>query len=136
MTYPEKLSYLRSYRESLRRERVLMEQVAQLRDEAGRLTQALTGMPGSHSSGSGALPRAVERILAAQQELDAEALRCQALRAQVQATVDALPDPLQRDILTRRYLLGQRWERIAADNNFTLRRVLQLHRSAVDALPL
>ena len=45
-----------------------------------------------------------------------------------------MADPLRRDILTRRYILGQRWERIAAENNLTLRRVLQLHHKTVDGL--
>ena len=47
-----------------------------------------------------------------------------------------MPDPLRRDILTRRYILGQRWERIAADNNFTLRRVLQIHHKTVEAMEI
>ena len=98
------------------------------------MTQALTGMPGS---GDGqALPRAVEQILEAQEKLQAQAARTAECRTQVAAAIYGVADPLRRDILTRRYILGQRWERIAADNNRDLRWMLRLHRRAVEDLTI
>ena len=134
MTYPEKIAYLYRYRDAVRREKTIADEIEALRTEAARVTQALTGMPGG---GDGqAIPRAVERIMDAQQRLAAEAARCAAARAEVKAAIDTVPDPLRRDILTRRYILLQRWERIAADNNFTLRRVLQIHHKTVEAMEI
>ena len=134
MTYPEKIAYLYRYRDALRREKTIADEIEALRTQAARVTQALTGMPGG---GDGqAIPRAVERILDAQQRLAAEAARCAAARAEVRAAIDTVPDPLRRDILTRRYILVQRWERIAADNNLTLRRVLQIHHKTVEAMEI
>lgn len=132
MTYQEKISFLRRYREAVQQEDTILQEIEALRCQAARVTQALTGMPGS---GDGqALPRAVEQILEAQEKLQAQAARTAESRTQVAAVIYGVDDPLRRDILTRRYILGQRWERIAADNNFTLRRVLQLHRSAVEGI--
>ena len=134
MTYPEKIAYLYRYRDALRREKTIADEIEALRAEAARVTQALTGMPGG---GDGqAIPRAVERILDAQQRLAAEAARCAAARAEVRAAIDTVPDPLRRDILTRRYILGQRWERIAADNDLVMRQVFRLHHRAVEELSL
>ena len=134
MTYPEKIAYLYRYRDALRREKTIADEIEALRAEAARVTQALTGMPGG---GDGqAIPRAVERILDAQQRLAAEAARCAAARAEVKAAIDTVADPLRRDILTRRYILGQRWERIAADNDLVMRQVFRLHHRAVEALDL
>ena len=134
MTYPEKIAYLYRYRDALRREKTIVDEIEALRSEAARVTQALTGMPGG---GDGqAIPRAVERIMDAQQRLAAEAARCAAARAEVKAAIDTVPDPLRRDILTRRYILGQRWERIAADNNRDMRWMLRLHRRAVEDLTI
>lgn len=134
MEYSEKVAWLRRYREAVQREETLAQEIEALRTQAARVTQALTGMPGG---GDGqAIPRAVERILDAQQRLAAEAARCAAARAEVRAAIDTVPDPLRRDILTRRYILLQRWERIAADNNFTLRRVLQIHHKTVEAMEI
>ena len=62
MTYPEKIAYLYRYRDALRREKTIADEIEALRAEAARVTQALTGMPGG---GDGqAIPRAVERIAA------------------------------------------------------------------------
>ena len=134
MTYPEKIAYLYRYRDALRREKTIADEIEALRTEAARVTQALTGMPGG---GDGqAIPRAVERIMDAQQRLAAEAARCAAARAEVRAAIDTVPDPLRRDILTRRYILGQRWERIAADNDLVMRQVFRLHHRAVEDLSL
>lgn len=134
MTYPEKIAYLYRYRDALRREKTIADEIEALRAEAARVTQALTGMPGG---GDGQIiPRAVERILDAQQRLAAEAARCAAARAEVRAAIDTVPDPLRRDILTRRYILGQRWERIAADHNVTLRWAAKQHHRTVDAMEI
>ena len=134
MTYQEKLAFLRRYREAVRQEDTILQEIEALRCQAARVTQALTGMPGG---GDGqAIPRAVERIMETQMLLAAEAVRAVNVHDQVKAAIDGVTDPLRRDILTRRYILGQRWERIAADNNFTLRRVLQLHHSTVDRMEI
>ena len=134
MTYQEKLAFLRRYREAVQQEDTILQEIEALRTQAARVTQALTGMPGG---GDGqALPRAVEQILEVQEKLQAQAARTAESRTQVAAAIYRVDDPLRRDILTRRYILGQRWERIAADRGFTLRRVLQLHRSAVEGLDL
>ncbi|OUN38643.1 hypothetical protein B5G28_08600 [Faecalibacterium sp. An77] len=134
MTYQEKIAFLRSYRQAVHRQEIIAQEIEELRCQAAWVTQALTGMPGG---GDGqALPRAVERIMETQMLLAAEAVRAVNVHDQVKAAIDGVADPLRRDILTRRYILGQRWERIAADNNFTLRRVLQLHRSTVDRMEI
>ena len=134
MTYPEKIAYLYRYRDALRREKTIADEIEALRTEAARVTQALTGMPGG---GDGqAIPRAVERILDAQQRLAAEAARCAAARAEVKAAIDTVADPLRRDILTRRYILGQRWEEIAVEMHLEYRWVTRRHRHTVESMIL
>lgn len=135
MTYDEKIAFLRRCRDAQRAERRLIEELAQLRAEAASVSQALSGMPSGGGDGQ-AIPRAVERILDAQQRLAAEAARCAAARAEVRAAIDTVPDPLRRDILIRRYILGQRWERVAADLDRDLRWVLRLHHRAVEDLTI
>ena len=134
MTYQEKLSFLRRYREAVQQEDTILQEIEALRCQAARVTQALTGMPGS---GDGqALPRAVEQILEAQEKLQVQAARTAESRIQVAAAIYGVDDPLRRDILTRRYILGQRWERIAADNHRDLRWMLRLHRRTVEDLTI
>lgn len=134
MTYPEKIAYLYRYRDALRREKTIADEIEALRAEAARVTQALTGMPGG---GDGqAIPRAVERIADAESRLASAYGAALAVRAEVKDAIDTVADPLRRDILTRRYILGQRWERIAADHNVTLRWAAKQHHRTVEAMEI
>ena len=134
MTYQEKISFLRRYREAVRQEDTILQEIEELRTQAARVTRALTGMPGG---GDGqAIPRAVERLEEARQKLDAQVEQARARRSEIAAVIQQEADPLRRDILTRRYILGQRWERIAADSNRDLRWMLRLHRRAVEELTI
>lgn len=135
MTYLEKLAFLRRYLDAQRTMRRCMEELQQLRAEATSVSQSLSGMPSGGGDGQ-AIPCAVERIEAAESRLASAYGAALAELNQVKNAIDSVHDPLRQDILTRRYILGQRWERIAADNNFTMRRVLQIHKKAVAALEI
>ena len=135
MEYSEKVAWLRRYRESLRREQLLTEEIGQLKAQARRVTRAISGMPGGGGDGQ-AIPRAVEQLEEARQKLAAQLEQGQARRAEIEAAIQREAHPLRRDILTRRYILGQRWERIAADHNVTLRWAAKQHHRTVDAMEI
>lgn len=69
MTYDEKIAWLRRYLDSLRLERELEREVDQMETLATRVTPRLSGMPGGGADGQ-SLPRAVEGIIRAKQELE------------------------------------------------------------------
>ena len=69
MTYEEKVAWLRRYQQSLRQERELEQELLTLRSQACRVTPLLSSMPTGTPDGQG-IPRAVERIIQAQQELE------------------------------------------------------------------
>ena len=135
MTYDEKIAFLRRYRDAQRTMRRLLEELQQLQAEATSVSQALSGMPSGGGDGQ-AIPRAVERIADAESRLVSAYGAALAELNWVKDAIDTVPDPLRRDILTRRYILGQRWERIAADIDRDLRWVLRLHHRAVDELTI
>ena len=133
MTYDEKVRWLRRYRDALRLEEELRQELEAQRARACKTTAALTGMPGGGGDGQ-ALPRAVESIVAAQQELQAQINLCGATRREVVAALDQVADARDHEILRRRYLLGQRFEEIAVEMNIALRHVYRRHRKAVSEL--
>ena len=135
MDYNEKIAFLRRYRDAQRTMRRLLEELTQLRAEAASVSQALNGMPSGGGDGQ-AIPRAVERIADAESRLASAYGTALAERSRVKDAIDTVPGPLRRDILTRRYILGQRWERIAADNDLVMRQVFRLHHRAVEDLGL
>lgn len=135
MTYEEKVRWLRRYRDALRLEKELREELKDQQTRACKTTAALTGMPGGGGDGQ-ALPRAVESIVAAQQELQAQINLCGATRREVVAALDQVTDARDHEILRRRYLLGQRFEEIAVDMMLEYRWVRRLHKRAVNILTL
>lgn len=135
MTYEEKVRWLRRYQDSLHREQELAEEVEQLRSRACKVTPSLSGMPVGTSDGQ-ALPRAVEQILEAQQELLDQINYCGAIREEIVSMLEQATSARDQEILRRRYLLGQKWEQIAVEMHLEYRWVRRLHKRAVGILSI
>lgn len=135
MEYAEKVAWLRRYQDSLRRERVLAQEIERLRTEAEHITPLLTGMPGG-GQGADKLPRAVESIDQARAELAAQVEQCQRIRAEVAGAVGHVSSPKGQEVMRRRYLLGQRWERIAAEMGVDYRWVWRMHRREIEQMTI
>lgn len=63
----------------------------------------------------------------------AEMVRC---RKTAEKIINSVEDRTQREVLTRRYIIGQRWENIAVRMNYSLPRVYQLHGAALNRIIL
>lgn len=135
MEYAEKAAWLRRYQDSLRRERVLAQELERLRTEAEHVTPLLTGLPGGGQSAD-KLPRAVERIDQARAELAAQVEQCQRIRAEVAGVIGHVSNPKGQEVMRRRYLLGQRWERIAAEMGVDYRWVWRMHRREIERMTI
>lgn len=135
MSYDDKIKWLRYYQDSLRRERELEREVDQMETLATRVTPRLSGMPGGGADGQ-SLPRAVEGIIRAKQKLEAQVNVCKAIRAEVVAALEQITNPLDHEILRRRYVLGQTWEQIAVETFYSYKQVRRRHSRCVEALDL
>ena len=133
MTYDEKIAWLRRYLDSLRLERELEREVDQMETLATRVTPRLSGMPGGGADGQ-SLPRAVEGIIRAQQELEAQVNVCKAIRGEVVAALEQITNPRDHEILRRRYILGQKWEQIAVEMNMDERWLRRCHSNAINRM--
>lgn len=135
VTYSEKKAWLSRYQISLRRERELTEEVKQQEARAQAVTPRLSGMPGGPSDGQN-LARAVESIVQAQQELQAQIDLCGYIRREVVAALEQVTNARDHEILRRRYILGQRWEQIAVEMHIEYRWVTRRHRHTVENMIL
>lgn len=133
MTDDEKKRWLWRYRGSLEKEKALRADLQEQETRAAKTTAALTGMPGAASDGQ-TLPRAVESIIAAQQELQAQINVCGAVRREVVAAIDQVQDERDHTILYRRYVLGQTYEQIAEKLDISVRYCIKLHVEAIKRL--
>ena len=135
MTYNEKKAWLSRYQISLRRERELTEEVKQQEARAQAVTPRLSGMPSGGRPGD-SLPCAVEAIIQAKQELQAQINQCGAIRREIVAALEQVTNARDHEILRRRYLLGQKWEQIAVEMYYSYKQVRRRHRVCVDTLCL
>ena len=135
MTYQEKIAWLGQYRAAVRREQMLEGELEMMRAAAERVTACLTGMPGAGPNPD-RLPKAVERIEETQKKLEQQIDDCVDCRFAVMQVVAAVQTPDVQEVLRRRYILGQSYGEIADAMGVVLRRVYQIHRAGVLALPL
>lgn len=135
MTYQEKIAWLGQYRAAVRREQMLEGELEMMRAAAERVTACLTGMPGAGLNPD-RLPKAVERIEETQKKLEQQIEDCVDCRFAVMQVVAAVQAPDVQEVLRRRYILGQSYGEIADAMGVVLRRVYQIHRAGVLALPL
>lgn len=136
MDYDEKKRWLWRYQESLREEQLLEEEIEQLQAEAERVTPCLTGVPGGGSGQGDKLPKAVEKILEEKHRLMKQIVETQSVRREIIAVVDGVKDSKHREILRRRYLLGQRWEEIACAMHMAFRWVTKQHHKAIQEMQI
>ena len=133
MNYSEKVEWLRRYRAALKKEKLLRDELQALWERSIGCGQALNGMPRAASDGQ-SLPRAVESILKAQQELECQINVCGAIRREVVAAIETVPDDRDQEILRRRYLLGEKWYQIGMELPMNERGVRKRARRAVEKL--
>lgn len=79
---------------------------------------------------------AVLCVVELEERLNAEIDEFTAKRQEIEQTVNAVPDEVQREVLTRRYLLYQKWETIAAEMNYSERHIRRLHGYALKNMSL
>ncbi|MCM1024426.1 MAG: hypothetical protein NC395_10265 [Prevotella sp.] len=79
---------------------------------------------------------AVLRVLELEERLDREIDELSSKRAEIERAVNAIPDEAWREVLTRRYLLYQKWEVIAEKMNYSERHVRRLHGVALKNMSL
>lgn len=135
MTYAEKTKYLYRYLDARRQMRVLEEELEQIQSDACRVTPLLSGMPGGKSDGQ-KLPRAVEQIIKARQELEAQINVCGAIRREVVAAINQIIDSRDHEIFRRRYLLGQGWETISEEMHYSCKQIRRRHNWALQKMTI
>ena len=102
--------------------------------DAARVTACMSGIPGRSGPDADRLPRAVEHIEDAQKRLAQQLDSCMAARMEVMRGILTVGDSAGRQVLQRRYLMGQSFAEIADAMGVVQRRVYQLHRAAVERM--
>lgn len=126
----EKIQWLSRYRRAVQRQQLLAMDLEQARGAVLCHAPTADGMPRSpgHSDRTG---RAAERLMRAETRCAAAAADTHRIRSEVQWSISTVFDPTQRELLRRRYLLGQTLTEISEQMHLEYRWVRRLHRKAV-----
>lgn len=129
MNNEEKKQYLRRYQEAKKRAKRIQEEIDALRSSETSPVGLGDGLP--HGSGTSDLSGYAARWDALVRELEAEKERQMVTYREIRQQIRMVPDATEQEILSRRYLLGQRWEKISVEMNYDYRYVLKLHGKAL-----
>ncbi|MGN0984717.1 MAG: sigma factor-like helix-turn-helix DNA-binding protein, partial [Gemmiger sp.] len=124
---------LRRYQDSLRQEKRLREAICRERARLESTGCALGGLP----RGGGRTDRlgdGIAVLLARQQELTAQLAASEQLRREIEAAINALNAPLQREALLGRYVDGLEWWKVADRLFISERHARRLHSAALERL--
>lgn len=135
MEYTEKIVWLRRYRDGQRSQRELETELKEQEEDVCRVTSLLS-FPFRDGSEDARNQQVLQSMWDVQRRLVNQIEECTAIRHEVENLINQVEDPLDRDILRRRYLLGQQWKQIAKAIPMDFRNVTKRHRRAVEQLPL
>ena len=129
MNNEEKKQYLRRYQAAKKRAKMIQEEIDELRSSKTSPVGLGDGLP--HGSGTSDLSGYAARLDELMRELEAEKEMQMVTYREIRQQIGMVPDPTEQEILSRRYLLEQRWEKISVEMNYDYRYVLKLHGKAL-----
>ncbi len=129
MNNEEKKQYLRRYQAAKKRAKMIQEEIEELRSSKTSPVGLGDGMP--RGSGTSDLSGYAARLDELLRELEAEKEMQMVTYREIRQQIGMVPDPTEQEILSRRYLLEQRWEKISVEMNYDYRYVLKLHGKAL-----
>ena len=125
----EKKKYLKGYIYCKRREAQLAQQINELRSQKMFPSVNNDGMPqgSSHSDLSGYVARLDDLISQLEHEQEMAVKRYKEIHDQIHK----MQDGAEKEVLERKYLMGQNWEKIAVEMGYSYRWILRIHGKAL-----
>lgn len=130
MNNEEKKQYLRRYQVAKRREKLIQDAIAELRSSKTSPVGLGDGMP--RGSGTSDLSGYAARLDELLRELEAEKEMQMVTYREIRQQIGMVPDAIEQEILSRRYLIGQSWKKIAVEMKYSYRHVTKLHGHALN----
>lgn len=110
-----------------REARALMEARERMVAQLTKATQTLSGDIVQTSKD----PHSFDRLGELAESIERRTRELDAVKREIHDVIASVPDGLCRVVLTERYLNGKTFERVAVDNNISIRNVWRLHGRAL-----
>ena len=129
MNHEEKKRYLKRYLAAKRKVRLLLDEIAELRDSQTSPMGLGDGMPKGNikSDLSGYMVKLDELLRELEAEQEVQMITYQEIRN----ALKNMEDNTEQEILIRRYMLGQSWEKISAEMGYSYRHTTKKHGQAL-----
>lgn len=129
MNHEEKKRYLKRYLAAKRKVRLLLDEIAELRDSQTSPMRLGDGMPKGNmkSDLSGYMVKLDELLRELEAEQEVQMITYQEIRN----ALKNMEDNTEQEILIRRYMLGQSWEKIAVETGYSYRHTTKIHGQAL-----
>lgn len=134
MDSAEKKEYLKRYRYACDRTDALTAEIHMLNARLRKVTTSYNACGGSGSTDADKLTNGTSRLIELKEKLARELDELAFVREEVTDAINAVSEERLRLVLYRRYILGQRWERIAADMDRDIRWIYRMHGRALQML--
>lgn len=134
MDSAEKKEYLKRYRYACDRVDALTAEIHMLNARLRKVTTSYNACGGSGSTDVDKLTNGTARLIELKEKLARELDELAFVREEVTDAINAVSEERLRLLLYRRYILGQRWERIAADMDRDIRWIYRMHGRALQML--
>ena len=129
MNNEEKKQYLRRYQAAKRRAEMIQEEIEELRSSKTSPVGLGDGMP--RGSGTSDLSGYAARLDELMRELEAEREMQMVTYREIWNQVKKIPNATEQEVLTRRYLIGQSWEKIAVEMHYSYCQIIRIHGAAL-----
>lgn len=106
-------------------------QLRMLNDLATKVTSTMTGMPGGFGDRASKQDSVVTKIIDFQKEINADIDRLVDLKREILISIQALGSVEHQLVLEKRYIMFEKWEKIAADMNTDIRNIYRIHGKAL-----
>lgn len=126
----KKKEYLNGYRDAKRREKRILEQIQQLRLDTMFPCLQGDGMP--HGNSQSDLSDYMSRYDDLMNELKQERLNAITEYTDIHRAIRRMKDEEEKEILERKYLMRQTWDRIAEEMNYNRSTVIRKHGNALE----
>lgn len=135
MTNQEKIQFLRPVSKYIAKVEMLKRDLIRWRELGEKVTPSLTGMP----QGGQNVPKVEQSaimICDIEKEINERIKQLSELYMRILSAIDAVDDINLQNLLYRRYIQGQKWEKIAVEMHYSYMHVCRLHGQALDKIML
>ncbi len=112
------------------------QMIDSLNDLATRCTTTYSDMPKRPNHGNSRLEECVMKIIDLEEQITADMEKLVDLKKEITYVIQSVPNPEYQDLLAKRYICCESWEKIAVDMNYELRYIHKLHSRALQEVQI